>query len=52
MIITKDFSEKLIGMSMKKASWILDKLANTSFDYPEMQIKNLEEAYQKTLISK
>ncbi|WP_158091371.1 hypothetical protein [Tenacibaculum holothuriorum] len=46
MIITRDFAEALIGMDMKKASWILDKLSGTGFDYPEMQIEALEEAYE------
>lgn len=45
MKITKELAKKLVGMEFKKAAFILDKLAGTSFDYPEMRIEELSEIY-------
>lgn len=45
MKVTKELVDKLVGMEFKKAAFILDKLAGTSFDYPEMRIEELSETY-------
>lgn len=47
MIITRSFAEALIGMEMRKASFVLAQLSETSFDYPETRIEDFLEFYDE-----